>query len=101
MPRFWVLSIASNAMILGIAALSLVFMAGYGGMTSLAQAALAGFAAYMLALATLEPSTNAVGSALGFALPSIPSAADRGRPGHARSVRCSVPSRRGPTASTS
>jgi branched-chain amino acid transport system permease protein len=74
MPRFWVLSIASQAMILGIAALSLVFMAGYGGMTSLAQAALAGFAAYMLALASLEPSTNAVGSALGAGLPSILSA---------------------------
>ena len=74
MPRFWVLSIASNAIILGIAALSLVFMAGYGGMVSLAQAALAGFAAYMLALATLEPSTTATGSAIGFALPPIPSA---------------------------
>ena len=74
MPRFWVLSIASNAMVLGIASLSLVFMAGYGGMVSLAQAALAGFAAYMLALASLEPSTNAVGSALGAGLPSIPSA---------------------------
>ncbi len=74
MPRFWVLSIASNAMILGIAALSLIFMAGYGGMVSLAQAALAGFAAYMLALATLEPSTTATGSAIGFALPPIPSA---------------------------
>jgi branched-chain amino acid transport system permease protein len=74
MPRFWVLSIASNAIILGIAALSLIFMAGYGGMVSLAQAALAGFAAYMLALATLEPSTTATGSAIGFALPSIPGA---------------------------
>lgn len=74
MPRFWVLSIAANSMILGIAALSLVFMAGYGGMTSLAQAALAGFAAYMLALLSLVPSTNATGSALGAGLPSIPGA---------------------------
>jgi branched-chain amino acid transport system permease protein len=74
MPRFWILSIASNAMILGIASLSLVFMAGYGGMVSLAQAALAGFAAYMVAIASLEPSTNAVGSTLGAGLPSIPSA---------------------------
>jgi branched-chain amino acid transport system permease protein len=74
MPRFWVLSIASNAMILGIAALSLIFMAGYGGMVSMAQAALAGFAAYMLALASLEPSTTAVGSTIGFGLPQIPSA---------------------------
>jgi branched-chain amino acid transport system permease protein len=74
MPRFWTLSIAAYAMILGIASLSLVFMAGYGGMVSLAQAALAGFAAYMVALASLEPSTNAVGSSLGAGLPSIPSA---------------------------
>ncbi len=74
MPRFWVLSIGANAMILGIAALSLVFMAGYGGMTSLAQAALAGFAAYMVALLSLEPSTNATGSTLGAGLPAIPSA---------------------------
>jgi branched-chain amino acid transport system permease protein len=74
MPRYWTLSIASQAMILGIAALSLVFMAGYGGMTSLAQAALAGFAAYMVALLSLVPSTNATGSALGAGLPSIPSA---------------------------
>ncbi len=74
MPRFWVLSIASNAMILGIIALSLIFMAGYGGMVSLAQAALSGFAAYVLALATLEPSTTATGASIGLALPAIPSA---------------------------
>lgn len=74
MPRFWVLSIASNAIILGIVALSLVFMAGYGGMVSLAQASLAGFAAYMVAMATLEPSTTAVGSTLGLGLPWLPSA---------------------------
>lgn len=74
MPRFWVLSIGSQAIILGIVALSLVFMAGYGGMISLAQAALAGFAAYIVALASLEPSTTAVGSTLGAGLPSIPSA---------------------------
>ncbi len=71
MPRFWVLSIGSYSIILGIAALSLVFMSGYGGMVSLAQAALAGFAAYILALATLTPSTNATGSAIGFALPPL------------------------------
>ena len=58
MPRFWVLSIGSSALILGIVALSLIFMAGYGGMVSLAQAALAGFAAYVVALAYLVPSTT-------------------------------------------
>ena len=74
MPRFWVLSIGSNALILGIVALSLIFMAGYGGMVSLAQAALAGFAAYMVALAYLVPSTTGSGSDVGFGLPAIPSA---------------------------
>ncbi len=36
--RYWTLSIGANALILGIVALSLVFMSGYGGMVSLAQA---------------------------------------------------------------
>ncbi len=74
MPRFWVLSIGSSALILGIVALSLIFMAGYGGMVSLAQAALAGFAAYVVALAYLVPSTTGSGSDVGFGLPAIPSA---------------------------
>ena len=70
MPRFWILSIASNAMILGIVALSLVFMVGYGGMVSLAQAALAGFAGYMVALASLAPTADTIGAGL----PWLPSA---------------------------
>jgi branched-chain amino acid transport system permease protein len=72
--RYWTLSIGANALILGIVALSLVFMSGYGGMVSLAQAALAGFAAYGVALMNLLPSTNATGGTIGLGLPSIPSA---------------------------
>lgn len=72
--RFWTLSIGANSIILGIVALSLIFMAGYGGMISLAQAALAGFAAYMVALAYLEPSATAIGSNIGLGLDAIPSA---------------------------
>lgn len=72
--RFWTLSIGSQAIVLGIVALSLVFMAGYGGMVSLAQAALAGFAAYVVALLVLVPSTNAIGSTIGLGLPTIPAA---------------------------
>jgi branched-chain amino acid transport system permease protein len=72
--RFWTLSVGSQSIILGIAALSLIFMAGYGGMISMAQAALAGFAAYMVALMALEPSTTAIGSTIGFGLPPIVSA---------------------------
>lgn len=72
--RFWTLSIGAQTFILGIVAMSLVFMAAYGGMVSLVQAALAGFAGYMVALAALEPSTNAIGSTIGLGLPAIPSA---------------------------
>ncbi len=72
--RFWTLSIGAQTFILGIVALSLVFMSAYGGMVSLAQAAVSGFASYMVALAALEPSTNAIGSTIGLGLPAIPSA---------------------------
>lgn len=72
--RYWTLSIGSQSIILGIVALSLVFMSGYGGMVSLAQAALAGFAAYMVAIANLLPSSTATGAAIGLGLAPIPSA---------------------------
>jgi branched-chain amino acid transport system permease protein len=72
--RYWTLSIGSQSLILGIVALSLIFMSGYGGMVSLAQAALAGFAAYAVALANLLPSTNATGATIGLGLEPIPSA---------------------------
>ncbi len=72
--RYWTLSIGANALILGIVALSLIFMSGYGGMVSLAQASLAGFAAYVVALMYLHPSTNATGGTIGLGLEEIPSA---------------------------
>ncbi len=53
-PRFWILSIGAQSLILGIVALSLVFLAGYGGMVSLAQAALAGLGAYGVAILTVR-----------------------------------------------
>ncbi|MGR3491558.1 MAG: branched-chain amino acid ABC transporter permease [Shimia sp.] len=46
--EFFVLQIGAYAMILGIIALSLMWLAGYGGMVSLAQVAIAGLGAYML-----------------------------------------------------
>lgn len=46
--EFFVLQIAAYAMILGILSLSLMWLAGYGGMVSLAQVAIAGLGAYML-----------------------------------------------------
>ncbi|MEP0963920.1 MAG: branched-chain amino acid ABC transporter permease [Roseobacter sp.] len=66
-PGYWVLSLVllvapafvspfilgevfSRALIMGIIALSLMFLGGYGGMVSIAQMAFAGFAGYMVAV---------------------------------------------------
>jgi len=46
--EFLTLQVGAYAMILGILALSLMWLAGYGGMVSLAQVAIAGLGAYML-----------------------------------------------------
>jgi branched-chain amino acid transport system permease protein len=51
--RFWTVTIGAHALILGIIALSLIFLAGYGGMISLAQTAVAGVAAYSTAILTV------------------------------------------------
>jgi branched-chain amino acid transport system permease protein len=51
--RFWSVSIGAHSLILGIVALSLIFLAGYGGMVSFAQTAIAGVAAYTTALLTV------------------------------------------------
>jgi branched-chain amino acid transport system permease protein len=47
---FFVRQIAGWTMILGMIALSLMFLAGYGGMVSLAQMTVAGLAGYMVAV---------------------------------------------------
>lgn len=49
-PEFWVVSIGAHAFVLGIIALSMTFLAAYGGMISLAQMATAGVAGYTLAI---------------------------------------------------
>ena len=46
---FWVESILTQALILGIGAASLIFLSAYGGMISLAQTGLMGIAGYALA----------------------------------------------------
>jgi branched-chain amino acid transport system permease protein len=51
--RFWSVTIGAHALILGIIALSLIFLAGYGGMVSLGQTAIAGIAAYAVAILTV------------------------------------------------
>jgi branched-chain amino acid transport system permease protein len=47
---FWIVQIGAQSLFLGVIALSLMFLAGYGGMVSLSQMTVAGVAAYMIAL---------------------------------------------------
>jgi branched-chain amino acid transport system permease protein len=47
---FWTVQIGAQSLFLGVIALSLMFLAGYGGMVSLSQMTVAGIAAYMIAL---------------------------------------------------
>jgi branched-chain amino acid transport system permease protein len=53
---FFTFQIGAQSLALGLIALSLTFLGGYGGMVSLAQMTVAGFAAYMLAI--FGPSSN-------------------------------------------
>jgi branched-chain amino acid transport system permease protein len=54
---FLTFQVAAQALILGLIALSLTFLAGYGGMVSLAQMAVAGMASYAVAiLGTSSPA---------------------------------------------
>jgi branched-chain amino acid transport system permease protein len=47
---FWLVQIFAYSMILGMIALSLMFLAGYGGIVSLVQMTVAAFAAYLVAI---------------------------------------------------
>jgi branched-chain amino acid transport system permease protein len=47
---FWTVQIGAQALILGVIALSVTLLAGYGGMVSLAQLSVAGCAGYMVAI---------------------------------------------------
>jgi len=55
---FFTFQIGAQALALGLIALSLTLLAGYGGMVSLAQMTVAGFAAYLLAI--FGTSSNAL-----------------------------------------
>ena len=52
--NFWLFQIMGWTFILGMIGLSLMFLAGYGGMVSLLQMSIAGMAGYMVAI--LGPS---------------------------------------------
>jgi len=55
---FFLVEIFATTLILGIIALSLMFLAGYGGMVSLMQLTIAGFAGYMCAVFGVTGNTN-------------------------------------------
>jgi branched-chain amino acid transport system permease protein len=59
-PDFWIVSVGAYAIVLGIIALSLTFLAAYGGMISLAQMAIAGAAGYALAIVSLHSASGGV-----------------------------------------
>ena len=61
---FFIFQIGAYSLILGTIALSLMMLAGYGGMVSLAQLTVAGFAGYLVAIL----GTNSVG-VMGLAWP--------------------------------
>jgi branched-chain amino acid transport system permease protein len=55
---FFLIEVFGTTLILGIIALSLMFLAGYGGMVSLMQLTIAGFAGYMFAIFGSSGSAN-------------------------------------------
>jgi branched-chain amino acid transport system permease protein len=61
---FFLIEIFGTTLILGTVALSLMFLAGYGGMVSLMQLTIAGLAGYMTAV--LGASANATNISLGW-----------------------------------
>jgi branched-chain amino acid transport system permease protein len=55
---FFLIEIFGTSLILGVVALSLMFLAGYGGMVSLMQLTVAGFAGYMVAVIGASGNPN-------------------------------------------
>jgi len=55
---FFLVEIFGTTLILGIVALSLMFLAGYGGMVSLMQLTIAGLAGYMAAVLGVSGNAN-------------------------------------------
>src|ERR1700758_833371 len=56
--KFFLIEIFGTTLILGVVALSLMFLAGYGGMVSLMQLTIAGFAGYMVAVFGMSGNAN-------------------------------------------
>lgn len=67
LPNFWLVNIFGRALVYGIVALSLTFLAHYGGFVSLAQTMIAGVAGYSVAM--MAPTAIPLGDvALPYAL---------------------------------
>ncbi|MGO8918437.1 MAG: branched-chain amino acid ABC transporter permease [Stellaceae bacterium] len=63
---FFAFQIGGQAMALGLIALSLTFLGGYGGMVSLAQMSIAGVASYMVAIFGVAGAAQGGASSLGW-----------------------------------
>ncbi|MBN9206013.1 branched-chain amino acid ABC transporter permease [Methylibium petroleiphilum] len=69
LPEFWLTNILDRALIYGIIALSLTFLAHYGGFVSLAQMAIAGVAGYTVAISVPEAiPASRLGLSLSYAV---------------------------------
>jgi branched-chain amino acid transport system permease protein len=65
--RFWLANIFGRAIIYGIIAMSLIFLATYGGLVSLAQMSLAGVAGYVVAI-TIDGAAPSIVGGLSYAV---------------------------------
>jgi branched-chain amino acid transport system permease protein len=63
---FFIYQIGGQALVLGLIALSLTFLGGYGGMVSLAQMSIAGLAGYMVAIFGIAGEAQGGASSLGW-----------------------------------
>ena len=66
---FIIYQVAAQALIFGLIALSLTFLAGYGGMVSLAQMSVAGMAGYAVAVLGASGTTTSLGWPWGVVVP--------------------------------
>ena len=66
---FIIYQVAAQALIFGLIALSLSFLAGYGGMVSLAQMSVAGMAGYALAVLGVSGTASSLGWPWGVVVP--------------------------------
>lgn len=70
-PPFWTANIVGRSLVYGIVALSLTFLASYGGFVSLAQTMIAGIAGYVIAILAPEAiPAGTVSASYGIAVPA-------------------------------